>query len=314
MLKPIQKSDVSTREIPVYKEWELTHNDISVIYGTTASGVFDPETDDVNTDGTYKRLIYKSIYSQFYLNPETSSILTEVGKRKSYASSDERLIESDIALLSIPQSMYGNGIKVGSLVLEHAGLTLYDDSYSNLRTSLPNGTIKGNVFYDRGLVVLTKDVTQDVTLSTFELRYRSTKKIYENEVFISVTEGEFNFSQNPSAIVEEDGRTVTTIINRPGVRLSLNDFVTASYYKSGIKRIRNSNYAYTSSLDSGSAGSFDDYEYSSSIDPTGSYLAPYITTIGLYDDDNNMVVVAKLPQPIKSLPDYPVNFIVRFDT
>ena len=314
MLKPIQKSDVSTREIPVYKEWELTHNDISVIYGTTGSGLFDPDTDDVNTDGSYKRLVYKSIKSQFYNNPATSSILTEVGKRKSYASTDERVIENDIALLSIPQSMYGNGVKVGSLVLEHDGLTLYDDSYSNLRTSLPNGTIKGNVFYDRGLVVLTKDVTQDDTLSTFELRYRSTKKIYENEVFISVTEGEFNFSQNPTAIVEEDGRTVTTIINRPGVRLSLNDFVTASYYKSGIKRIRNSNYAYTSSIDTGSAGSFDDYEYSSSIDPTGSYLAPYITTIGLYDDDNNMVVVAKLPQPIKSLPDYPVNFIVRFDT
>jgi hypothetical protein len=27
-----------------------------------------------------------------------------------------------------------------------------------------------------------------------------------------------------------------------------------------------------------------------------------------------MVAVAKLPQPIKSMPDYPVNFIVRFDT
>jgi hypothetical protein len=27
-----------------------------------------------------------------------------------------------------------------------------------------------------------------------------------------------------------------------------------------------------------------------------------------------MVAVAKLPQPIKSLPDYPINFIVRFDT
>ena len=54
--------------------------------------------------------------------------------------------------------------------------------------------------------------------------------------------------------------------------------------------------------------------YSSSIDPTGSYLAPYITTIGLYDDELNMVAVAKLPQPIKSLPEYPVNFIVRFDT
>jgi hypothetical protein len=61
-------------------------------------------------------------------------------------------------------------------------------------------------------------------------------------------------------------------------------------------------------------GGFGDYEVSSSIDPTGSYLAPYITTIGLYDDSMTMVAVAKLGRAIKSLPDFPVNFIVRIDT
>jgi hypothetical protein len=49
-------------------------------------------------------------------------------------------------------------------------------------------------------------------------------------------------------------------------------------------------------------------------DRTGSFIAPFITTIGLYDNELNMVAVAKLPVPIKSLPDYPVNFIIRFDT
>ena len=76
----------------------------------------------------------------------------------------------------------------------------------------------------------------------------------------------------------------------------------------------NSKNPIISSFDGVTKGSFDDYEVSGSVDQTGSYLAPYVTTIGLYDDDNNMVVVAKLPKPIKSLPDYPVNFIVRFDT
>jgi hypothetical protein len=39
-----------------------------------------------------------------------------------------------------------------------------------------------------------------------------------------------------------------------------------------------------------------------------------ITTIGLYDDNCDLVAIAKLPQPIKSMPDLTVNFIVRFDT
>ena len=61
-------------------------------------------------------------------------------------------------------------------------------------------------------------------------------------------------------------------------------------------------------------GSWNDYFDYRQSDPTGSYLAPYITTIGLYDDDGDMVAVAKLPTPIKNLPDMVMNFIVRFDT
>jgi hypothetical protein len=45
-----------------------------------------------------------------------------------------------------------------------------------------------------------------------------------------------------------------------------------------------------------------------------AFLTPFITTIGLYDDNCDLVAVAKLPQPIKSEPDIPVNFIIRFDT
>jgi hypothetical protein len=58
---------------------------------------------------------------------------------------------------------------------------------------------------------------------------------------------------------------------------------------------------------------FFGYQASSSYDPTGSYLAPVITTIGLYDG-NQLVGVAKLGRPIKNLIDWPINFIVRFDT
>lgn len=58
---------------------------------------------------------------------------------------------------------------------------------------------------------------------------------------------------------------------------------------------------------------FLNYQYSSSYDATGSFLAPYITTIGLYQD-NQLVAVGKLGRPIKNLIDWPVNIVVRFDT
>ena len=58
---------------------------------------------------------------------------------------------------------------------------------------------------------------------------------------------------------------------------------------------------------------FLNYQYSSSYDATGSFLAPYITTVGLYQD-NQLVAVGKLGRPIKNLIDWPVNIVVRFDT
>lgn len=59
---------------------------------------------------------------------------------------------------------------------------------------------------------------------------------------------------------------------------------------------------------------FFDFNYSSSIDITGSYLAPYITTVGLYNDTGELVAVAKLAQPIKNTGEIPINIVVKWDT
>ena len=215
-------------------------------------------------------------------------------------------------MLSIPQQYYGEGVKIGSLQVEYGSITATDDGNSNLIDSASN--IKGNIFYDRGLIVLTDGINDGSSLSTFDISYRSTMTIYENEIFLSVLENEFNVSQNPTAVYEVGATTETISITKPGSRLVDQEYVSQSFYNAGSKYIKNSNHPIVSSINGSSVGSFDDYIVSSSVDQTGSYLAPFITTIGLYDDTNNMVAVAKLPQPIKSLPDYPVNFIVRFDT
>ena len=315
MLKEIPKSDIIVRPLKVYKEWTLDENDVYPVFGENGANTFVDVDSDSKSHGLVKKLVYQSIKSQFYLNPSTASLLTEVGKRHSYASKDERLIEDDIVVISIPQIYYGEGIKIGTVRLEdeQLGRIYTDDGYSNLIDSGSN--IKGNIFYDRGLVVVTKDIVSGSVLSQFTLNFRSTKTIFENEVFISVLESEFNFSQNPSAIYEDGARKYTQLVNRPNVvRAKPNDLVAQTITERGVQYVRNSKYPYVSKLNTGKFGSFDDFEYSGSIDPTGSYLAPYITTIGLYDNELNMVAVAKLPQPIKSEPNYPINFIIRFDT
>lgn len=57
---------------------------------------------------------------------------------------------------------------------------------------------------------------------------------------------------------------------------------------------------------------FSEYNYSSSLDITGSYLAPYITSIGLYSGCD-LVAIAKLSSPIKNSGEYPLNFLIKWD-
>ena len=342
MIKEIPKSDVVVRPFKVYKEWTLDEDDVTAIIGekfTTSS--FDADTDP-KSNGVYKRLVFRSIEAQFYRNSSNQSPLTEVGNRRDYTSTDERILLDDLILvddslnqivtddgtqinvpnpidtvwvLPIPQKYFGEGIKIGSFVLldNTNGRTYTDDGNSNLVSSY-DSTISGNVFYDRGLIVMHQVDESISELTQFTITYRSTMTIYENEVFLSVNENEFNVSQNPSAVYEVGATKRSISITKPNSQLIDQEYVSQSIYQPGAKYIKDKSHPIISSFDNISGGSFDDYEVSGSTDQTGSYLAPFITTIGLYDDDNNMVVVAKLPKPIKSLPDYPVNFIVRFDT
>jgi hypothetical protein len=57
---------------------------------------------------------------------------------------------------------------------------------------------------------------------------------------------------------------------------------------------------------------FLEYARLSKLDPTGSYLTPIVTTIGLYNGCD-LVAVAKLGSPIKITPDFPINFVIKMD-
>lgn len=286
MIKEIPKSDIITRPIKVYKEWILDENDVFPIFAENPNNTLIDVNIDDKSYGIIKKVLYESIKAQFYTNSATSSLITEVGLRKSYTSTNERNLSNEFAVIPIPQIYYGEGIKVNSVRLEdeQTGKIYIDDGYSNLIDSGSN--VAGNIFYDRGLIILTRDVVSGSVLSQYTLDFRSTKTIYENEILLTVLESEFNVSQNPTA-VDYDADGTFGKIKLHNIKSEVNPLVFSG---------------------------FGEYDYSSSLDTTGSYLAPYITTIALYDNELNMVAVAKLPQPIKSMPDYPLNFIVRFDT
>jgi hypothetical protein len=177
------------------------------------------------------------------------------------------------------------------------------------------GTSKtGNIFYSQGVIVFTRN-TNSLLTSDWSVSFKSTETIYEHEYLLIANEDEFNVSTNPSAVVEV-GRETGFVTGSDGKVYKTTTYPGVKYIKKKTT-LENGNvidYSIVSSYNTAISGGFEQYDYSSSLDSTGSFLAPFITTIGLYDDNCDLVAVAKLPQPIKSYPDLPVNFIIRFDT
>jgi len=75
------------------------------------------------------------------------------------------------------------------------------------------------------------------------------------------------------------------------------------------------NLSYNPTLVSGSyeSGSLK-YFATGSILPSGSYFTPYVTTLGLYNDNNELLAVAKFSKPMLISPYTDMIFVVKYDT
>lgn len=235
------------------------------------------------------------------LNPYSGSLQTTLGDFDVNASTFNIIYNS----VSYDLKVVSFNMNTGVMIIENIPF-------------LPNeskGVKLGNVFYSQGLIVITRDATSFLN-EGWDISFKSTKTIYEHEYLLIASEDDFNVSQNPSAVITEGGEhSLFTDTSGNTHKVYTVQPVKHIRKKSVLENGNVLDYRYTSSVSSSThfAG-FEHWDLSSSVDSTGSFLLPFITTIGLYDDNCDLVAVAKLPQPIKSERDLTVNFIVRFDT
>jgi hypothetical protein len=221
-----------------------------------------------------------------------------------YINVNDNEISFDLDSTTYLENLISFDAETGVMVIENA-------------TFLPAGqpaTKIGNIFYDKGLIVLTLSPSIRL-IGLWDIQYKSTTTIYENEYLLVVGEDEFNVSTNPSAIIET-GSVVEDFVDSNGITRRVTPYPGVRYVRKQVTLDNGSTlqFGYQSKVNSSVYGGFGDGYYSQSIDMTGSFLTPFVTAIGLYDDNNDLVAVAKLPKPVKSEIDIPINFIVRFDT
>ena len=234
-----------------------------------------------------------------------------------------RQLRDTANVISIPQELYGEYVKIESvrltddstdstIILQDDGRgNLYDVAYSASYArrhpdSNNSGSVVGNVFYEHGLLVITdtgsySNVGIDTGSNGFSLQFDSTQTIYEREYVCGVGEGEFQFTNNRSLKIGQSGSVA----------------FSGSAYNDEI--YQNSIYDdYPYDLTGFSTGSFKNRKYEIGTELIGeathSHFATYVTTIGLYNNSNELVAIGKTAKPIKNEKEMILNFVVRFDT
>lgn len=130
----------------------------------------------------------------------------------------------------------------------------------------------------------------------YKLTLGSETTIYQNEVKCRVLENDFNYSQNPTVFAE-------SVIFDPTQQylLAENDDFLLAENDENLVAFNPLPYYYPTN------GNLID-------NVTGSAFHPYATTIGLYNDSNELLVVGKLATPYPIPSDTDITFIVRWDS
>jgi len=201
-----------------------------------------------------------------------------------------------VIVISVTQDIFGEEIKPGTFTVQVGTSSSIDDGYGNLIVSESGtGSKIGRIFYDKGIAIikptssiagggLTRDGICIVSGTNVQVQLTSSVKLFEHNIRVKLNPTDFLYSvYNPSA----NKNTVT------GSNLTTTSSVTP--------------------LELMASRSLFPFARTDGMEPSQS-LYPYITTIGLYNPDNELVAVAKVSNPIQRT-DYSVQtFVVKFDT
>jgi hypothetical protein len=284
----------------------------------------NPTTGEVSTQD--QQLIYDSVkllYYSNYLNntasygaqPSTASVsyglddtgdvlfgpTSSEGRYFNYLQTDLTFAkyfptqsDSIIGVLSIPTGLYGNSVQPNTFNWISDSGSITDDGEGNLIFA-STGQICGNIFYGHGIAVITSDSSpQGDTYGT--ARYGSSLYGVSDSVIVEnfVTSSNVSCSFSSSITIYETQYKCT--INENDFNFTSNPSVTSG-----------------SVANSSSIGTFytpGQYLYSWA---TGSDFSPYVTTVGLYNNDKELLAIGKLSQPMPTSPTTDTTILINID-
>ena len=271
-----------------------------------------PTTGQVSTQ--YQQLVYRSIEELYYSNylnssssygsPVTTASIypgentsgdvlvggtSSAGRYWNYPQTSLTFVKSfptasnaEIAVISIPSKLFGNYIQPGSFRFTFPSGSIYDDGEGNLFFEATD-TYCGNIFYPHGLAVVT-------------INEQSIGPVYGTAIY-----GTSLYGGSSTDIIQD-------IVNASNVTCSFSSSLTIyeTQYKCTISENEFNVSLNPSILTSGSTDVLEPY-------CTSSYFSPYITTIGLYNEAQQLLAIGKLAQPLPTSPTTDTTILINID-
>ena len=284
----------------------------------------DPQTGQISSQ--YQRLVYNSIKELFYSNylNSTASYGSPVSTASLYPGANKEgdvyvgttssagrywnypqtsltfahyfptSSNSVIGVLSIPVGIFGNYVQPKSFKWNADGNSVYDDGQGNLIFS-SSQQICGNIFYGHGLAIITSD-SQPLGDTYGTAIYGSSVYGLSDSLVVNnfVTSSNVTCSFSSSLTIYETQYKCTARENE--FNFSQNPTITSG-----------------STANSSSVGIFYTPAENLYGFATGSYFQPYVTTIGLYNEQQQLLAIGKLAQPLPLSPTTDTTILINID-
>jgi len=223
-----------------------------------------------------------------YFRDITSSVAFDI-------FNDTALGLGDVGVISVKKYEFGEGIKplsfTANMDVDGTPTDFVDAASANNEWGIlvADGVSAGIVFYDLGIALIHgPNINYPRSASALNTVYLdSSYKTWQINVFCTASPQQLNIPTNDSAFY------IAAVTANP------RDYGTLSGYDLA--------YEWGTTDDSSSASRGNYFLTGVVNEPT------YISSIGLYDDDNNLLAIAKLSQPIRRPRTMPITFKIPID-
>lgn len=294
--KKLDRRDVFTTVHMAKKSWSadaesLDTYGIEIILASTGSVGF-PLVGNSPTFYTNYKSLKHLYYSNYPAEGPSGEILT--GSFDNYLQSSlitrTRVLNKKATVFSFPKRVFGEGIEPATFETTVESTYIFDEPDYVLETEAAGGEYIVNAF--NGLLV--DDGEGQIVLGTPTTTKEIGKKV-----------GDIIYTHGLVVFTDEDYADFFSGFDSTTVNWKSRQSIYTSNYTCKV-RDEEFNFSLNPSSIKDNNGNIAD-------NLTGTEFKPYVTTIGLYNDDQELIAVAKLGQPIPKSTDTDMTFVVKLD-